>query len=266
MSRMRAPTNIRKWSRLRAATFLVLGGMSLAGFAIASDAGKSAAWVLVLGIVCLILGYQEQVGLLKDRIKRLEKGVDAFLGSRQRRAEEYWTKAKGPGSKEVAESLHGIALAKSDLGSHAEAEALYRRALDIWEKALGPESEEVAGCLTNLAISCEDQGKLGEAEPLFRQALAIREKVLGAEHPEVAFSLSNLVSNNHGRGNYPEAMRLHQRVISIWEDKLGPEHPDLAPHLEYHAGLLRRMGRGSEAKDMEARVRAIRGKQRMAKP
>ncbi len=41
---------------------------------------------------------------------------------------------------------------------------------------------------------------------------------------------------------------------------LGPDHPDVAQSLENYAALLRETGRSAEAKEMEARAKAIRAK------
>jgi hypothetical protein len=54
---------------------------------------------------------------------------------------------------------------------------------------------------------------------------------------------------------------LYKRSLAIWEKALGPEHPNVAICLENYAVLLNKMGRGAEAEPLEARARAIRGRQ-----
>ncbi|MDA2913832.1 tetratricopeptide repeat protein [Acidobacteriia bacterium AH_259_A11_L15] len=68
------------------------------------------------------------------------------------------------------------------------------------------------------------------------------------------------------QGKYPEAEPLYQRALAIWEKALGPEHPFVAQGLENYAVLLRKTNRHAEAKELEARARAIRAKQAQENP
>ena len=53
------------------------------------------------------------------------------------------------------------------------------------------------------------------------------------------------------QGNYPMGELLYNRALAIWEKALGPEHPHVAASLENYAALLRKTGRGGEARKME---------------
>ena len=55
----------------------------------------------------------------------------------------------------------------------------------------------------------------------------------------------------------PSATRVRCPIL---EKALGPEHPNVAKSLENCARLLRKMSRGSEAVQMEARAKTIREK------
>lgn len=188
---------------------------------------------------------------LLARVAALEKANRAYLGTYQY-ALRYWSRVKGADSEAVADVLLRLAIIKDNLGESEEAESLCHRALTIWEKIKGPESEEVAGCLLNLGQVSRARGQLEEAESRFRRSLAIREKRLGPDHPEVAESLSALVSLHHDRGEYAEGEPLQRRVVAIWRGVLGAEHPDVVAQLEYHAGLLRSLGRNDEAQAVES--------------
>jgi hypothetical protein len=67
-----------------------------------------------------------------------------------------------------------------------------------------------------------------------------------------------------GQGNYTDAEPLYQRALEVRERVLGADHPDVATTLTSYARLLRKMGRAEEAGKLEARVRAIRTKARLA--
>ena len=53
---------------------------------------------------------------------------------------------------------------------------------------------------------------------------------------------------------------MFERALAIREKALGPDHPDVATSLENYAAMLREVGRGAEAEEMESRAEAIRAK------
>ena len=53
---------------------------------------------------------------------------------------------------------------------------------------------------------------------------------------------------------------LYKRSLVVREKALGLDHPDVAQSLENYADLLRKTGRDDEAKELEARAKAIRSK------
>ena len=64
------------------------------------------------------------------------------------------------------------------------------------------------------------------------------------------------------QGQYAEAEPLYRRALEILEAGLGPDHPSVAMVLENLAGLLRHLGRGDEAEQLEERAAAIKGGKR----
>ena len=77
------------------------------------------------------------------------------------------------GHPDTASCYNNLAVALSDQGKYAEAEAMYRRALAIHLKALGEGHPEIVMSYNNLAETLRDQGKRAEAEAMHRRALAI---------------------------------------------------------------------------------------------
>ena len=167
--------------------------------------------------------------------------------------------ALGPEHPNVAASLNNLALLYKAQDRYDEAEPLYRRALAIREKAL--EHPGVAQGLNNLAAFYNTQGRYAEAEPLYQRALAIRERALGPDHPDF-----------RGEPQQPGGALLHPgplrrggaavpaRAVPYGRGPLGPDHPELAMVLENYALLLRQVGRGADATEMEAHAEAIRAK------
>jgi tetratricopeptide (TPR) repeat protein len=162
-------------------------------------------------------------------------------------------KALGPEHRDVATSLHNLALLYQAQGRYADAEPLYQRALAIQEKVLGPEHPDVATSLLNLALLYRAQSRYADAEPLYQRALAIQEKALGPEHRDVATSLHNLALLYQAQGRYADAEPLYQRALPILEKVLGPEHSYVATVGENYTALLRATHRDAEAARLKAR-------------
>lgn len=96
-----------------------------------------------------------------------------------------------------------------------------------------------------------------DAEELIRPALAVREGALGADHPSVATLLDHLALVFELRDRFDKAVALRQRALRITEDALGEGHLNIVPSLRGYAKLLRRMGRETDARLLEARAAAI---------
>ncbi len=173
--------------------------------------------------------------------------AEAFLRNSFRIREQ----ALGPDHSDVAHPLNSLAALYKEQGKYAEAEPLYQRALRIWEQALGPDDQLVAYPLNNLANLYYEQGKYAEAEPLYQRALRIWEQALGADHSDVAYPLTGLAALYYMQNKYAEAEPLYQRALHIWEQALGPDHPYTREVVRNYADLLRKMGRETEASELE---------------
>jgi tetratricopeptide (TPR) repeat protein len=149
--------------------------------------------------------------------------------------------------------LHQIGRYLAEHARYAEGEAFYQQSLRIREQAYGPDHPQVAYPLDGLAILYKVQGKYAEAEPLYQRALHIYEQALGPDHPEVAYPLNGLATLYYVQGKYVEAEPLYQRALLIREQALGPDHPRTRTGVQNYAIMLRKMGRESEATQLEAR-------------
>jgi hypothetical protein len=120
--------------------------------------------------------------------------------------------ARTPALNEVA-MLNGRALAHTERGDYASAEAMYREVLRIQESVLGPDNVEVARALTTFAEVLYRQARYRDAEPLCRRVLAIRERSLGDADPDVAYSLNNLAEVYRATSRYVAADPLYRRAL-----------------------------------------------------
>jgi tetratricopeptide (TPR) repeat protein len=69
----------------------------------------------------------------------------------------------------------------------------------------------------------------------------------------MAYPLNGLAVLYYEQGKYAEAEPLYQRALHIREQALGPDHPLTRKVVMNYATLLRKVGRESEATQLEAR-------------
>jgi tetratricopeptide (TPR) repeat protein len=166
----------------------------------------------------------------------------------------------GPDHPDFARALLDLGTLYRLMNEHGKAEPPIRRAVGILERALGPEHPEVAGNLTNLGGRLRDQGKFAEAEPILKRALAIREKILPPNHPDIVRSTLGVANLYADQKKYAEAEPLFKRCVAMLEaiKAYGTGYPNLPDTLRAYAGMLKQMGRGTEAVTLEARASALR--------
>ena len=98
------------------------------------------------------------------------------------------------------EQEHGITLADkanlttalSDMGEHAEAEALLRGVWATNERLHGPGDARTRTTTAQLGCALQEQGKHTEAVADFRPKLAARRRVLGPDRPDTLRTTHNL--------------------------------------------------------------------------
>lgn len=159
----------------------------------------------------------------------------------------------GPEDLRTIQCLNSLATTFEGAGKYAEAEILYQRVLIARERQLGPSHAETADTLTNFGDFYRSQGKYEDAEKLLQRALAIYEQV-GPMHPaDLSTCLTYLGDLYFEQAKYAKAEPMYQRALSISEHVFGREHPDTQIDRKNYAKLLRALGRGEEAKQMEER-------------
>jgi len=194
-----------------------------------------------------------RLGLLCDHLAETEEAI------------VYYEKAIESGSRipdlphsELGMLLNNIALLYRKSGRQKAAEPYYLHALEIYEKQLGTEHVDVASVLNNLAVFYTNERRFAEAEKVHERALAIREKTCPPNHPDIAQSQCNLGVVYHSRGDLERAGELYRASLKIWEE--APEKPpsDYEVVASNYADLLRSIGKGRKASQLEERARKRR--------
>lgn len=109
-------------------------------------------------------------------------------------------------------------------------------------------------------------GDLEESERLTRKALAIMERALG-DVEQTAIYVFNLADVLAAQGRFPEAEPNYRRAFAMDETDLGSNHPRhiawflfVAPRF---ASVLRELGHGTQARELEAPAAAIESARRV---
>jgi CHAT domain-containing protein/Tfp pilus assembly protein PilF len=166
----------------------------------------------------------------------------------------------GPDDRDLAATLHDLAVFYYYKGDYPQVEPLSSRALAIKEKTLGKEHPEVASSLNLLANICFNKGDFAKAEQLSKRALSIKERSVGLANTTLAPYLNNLGRVYDRIGDYAKAEPLYRRALAIRENSLGPEHPFIAQSLNNLANLIYNKGDDVEAERLHLRALAMREK------
>ncbi len=146
---------------------------------------------------------------------------------------------------------------------------LFKRALAIRKTSLAPDHPDLAASNDSLGTVLSTLGRYAEAEAYHWEAVRIAEQTL-ARRPHVINKLSQLTALYRMRALYNRALLFEEQerytdaeplfdgARAVFEANLGADHPDIIAPLEHHAQVLRELGRGAEASELESRAAAIR--------
>lgn len=186
----------------------------------------------------------ERRGAYEEALPLLEQAV--ALGRR----------TLGP-SRELAQSLNDLGVARGQLAQLAAARAALEEALAMRRKILGEEHPDVAITHSELGRTLFDLGLLDKAEVHFRLALAIRRKVLGPVDHETATSMSDLGHLLRQKGDRAGAEALFRETLAVTRKSSGPKHPDVATSLANLARAVNERGDHASAEAMFREALAI---------
>jgi eukaryotic-like serine/threonine-protein kinase len=162
----------------------------------------------------------------------------------------------GP-SRELAESLNDLGVARLQKAELDAARATLEEALAMRREVLGEEHPEVAVTHSELGRTLYDQVRLDEAEAHFRTALAIRRKALGPADSETATSMSDLGLLLRRKGDRAGAEALLRETLAVSRKAHGPKHPDTATALANVALTVNERGDHAAAEAMFREALAI---------
>ena len=165
--------------------------------------------------------------------------------------------ALGKDHPEVATIMNSLARLYRTQQNYAKTEALLQETLRIREQALGKNHPDVAAILNDLAALYYAQDRYEDAEPLLQRALLICKKVQGELHPDVAIILNNLARLYGRQQRFDAAEDCYKQALAIYDQFPEADSPEVVTILAGYAALLRQVERGQEAKEMEARIRAL---------
>jgi len=116
----------------------------------------------------------------------------------------------------------------------------------LWESSAGADHPMIALTLDKMAEFFAAQDRYAEAEPLVARAAAMRTRSLME-------SLKRSARFQASASKLDEAAELYRRAVLIAdESKIAGEAVD--PILRAYAGVLRDLGRGTEAEAIERRI------------
>ena len=101
-------------------------------------------------------------------------------------------------------------------------------------------------------------GETAAARRDFERALAIFRAGLGPDHYNLGFPIAGIAELDRRNGDLGGAERGFRRALALLEKGLGPGHSEVKEVRRSYAMLLRELGRGAEAREMERNAGAPR--------
>lgn len=187
----------------------------------------------------------------------LESGQrPAYAEALCRRALKHAIEVEGPGSTELGNFLYILAVARQQQGDRKDAWRLFKQAYEL--AGGGREGELRQGLvLGNLAFLSALDHKWSQARESLLESIVVMEPSLGPSHPDLIRTHLNLARVYAQLHHWALASASAARAREITEMRLSPTHPLLAEILRTSASILRKTGRGQEARDLIRQAEAI---------
>jgi len=166
--------------------------------------------------------------------------------------------------RQLAASLHNLALNFDWLGRLSITDSLYRESLRLQREVYGGQNAQMASTIGNMGFIAEARGDDAGAESLYREALAIRRSMLGEEHHVVAGNKIKLglFLLDH-RPGYEEPERLCREALAA----LMATNPELKRLVaRAHLGIGRALERRGQPRAAERELREAIGNFLLAQP
>jgi tetratricopeptide (TPR) repeat protein len=194
----------------------------------------------------------EWLGASYFELRRLTEARRVLLRCLELRA-NLPSRQNGPHDARLLTSLGGVELS---LRRYRDAEEHLGEALRIWQNApRGRKGTDFAILLNNLAILNYTQRRYPAAAERLRQVVALCENSAPAGDRRLAQARSNLAGVLSRLGHHEDADRFSSEALSGFSGNLEQEPLTAAELLSVRASVLRKAGRGREAKSVEALAR-----------
>ncbi|GBD91212.1 serine/threonine-protein kinase PrkC [bacterium BMS3Abin04] len=132
----------------------------------------------------------------------------------------------GEQSKEVAASIHDLALYYDWIGEYKIADSLYAKSIKVFRKTLTKPTNFFADALNNHAIIKMNLSQNEEAEKLYLEAIETSIKTNGMKNRNTAVMMNNLAINYMDSGNLDEAEKYYKKSLAIILEVLGENRPE----------------------------------------
>lgn len=145
-----------------------------------------------------------------------------------------------PDDLEIAHTLRGLAVLRSDQGNFAPAELELRQAVDIFEKHYNPNHPALLNAATALGSVLLHQGQYDEANAILGQTLDAQRRTLGEDHRDTMVTTNFLAKLHDACGRYQKAETLYRESLARRRRVLGLKHSDTLATMGNLANLLKR--------------------------
>jgi len=133
-----------------------------------------------------------------------------------------------------------------------------KRALESLKSEFPENHRDVVNLTSDLGVMYLVNGRYADAEPLLLGALAICEKEFSAPDGYTMVALDNLGVLYRFQKQYSKAETFKERALGVYEQMHGKNAPSIVPRLTSLAALYREAGHDAKARDVEARIEAIK--------
>ena len=140
--------------------------------------------------------------------------------------------------RDVAESLHSLAVVQHARGDYETADSLFAASLQRLRATPASPDLPLARVLVDHGELLRDVERLDEARRALNEGLEIQRAALGPENLDVANTLYRLGTVHHIGANLNEAEPLYAEALRVQRRILGNRHPTVAATLVAISGLL----------------------------
>jgi tetratricopeptide (TPR) repeat protein len=166
-------------------------------------------------------------------------------------------KLYGPKSPMIVTPLQSLAMVAAAQKDFARSEALFSQAISLNESTYGQDSTAVADTLSGLANVYLKQQNFAKSESTLLRVIHIYEIAHNSDDLPMGIPLGTLCYVYDQWGKPDKSAPCHARLVALEEKQFGPDSPYLVRDLSAEAEALRKLGRTTEADQIEKRLQSL---------